>query len=61
MIPHSENKNEPTKRTLLAGGLLLVLVNLGGYSGFSASCGWVRAPPSEPRSSAFFARNPQQD
>ena len=34
MIPHSENKNEPTKRTLLAGGLLLVLVNLGASPGF---------------------------
>ena len=33
MIPHSENKNEPTKRTLLAGGLLLVLVNLGATPG----------------------------
>ena len=28
MIPHSDDKNEATKRNLLAGGLLLILVNL---------------------------------
>ena len=37
MIPHSENKNEPTKRTMLAGALLLVLVNLGAAPGFLRS------------------------
>ena len=37
MIPHSENTNEPTKRTLLAGALLLVLVNLGAAPGFLRS------------------------
>ena len=34
MIPHSENKNEATKRNLLAGGLLLILVNLEATPGF---------------------------
>ncbi len=34
MIPQSDPKNEPTKRTLLAGGLLLILVNLGAAPGF---------------------------
>ncbi len=34
MIPHSENKKEPTKRTMLVGALLLVLVNLGASPGF---------------------------
>ena len=34
MIPQSDKRNEPTKRTLLAGGLLLVLVNLGASPGF---------------------------
>ena len=34
MIPQSENKNETTKRTLLVGGLLLILVNLGATPGF---------------------------
>ena len=33
MIPQSDKRNEPTKRTLLAGGLLLVLVNLGATPG----------------------------
>ena len=33
MIPQSDKKNEPTKRTMLAGALLLVLVNLGGFPG----------------------------
>ncbi len=34
MIPQSENKNETRKRTLLVGGLLLLLVNLGATPGF---------------------------
>lgn len=34
MIPHSENKKETRKRMLLAGGLLLVLVNLGAAPDF---------------------------
>ncbi len=33
MIPHSENKNETRKRTLLALGLLLVLISLVAYPG----------------------------
>ena len=37
MIPHSENKKEPTKRTMLVGALLLVLVNLGAAPGFLRS------------------------
>ena len=43
MIPQSDKRNEPTKRTLLAGGLLLVLVNLG------ASPGFLRLAPDVPR------------
>ncbi len=34
MIPHPENKNETRKRTLLAGGLLLLLVSLWASPGF---------------------------
>ena len=37
MIPHSENKKEPTKRTMLVGALLVVLVNLGSSPGFLRS------------------------
>ena len=37
MIPQSDKKNEPTKRTMLAGALLLVLVNLGASPGFLRS------------------------
>ena len=33
MIPQSDKRNEPTKRTLLACGLLLALVNLGATPG----------------------------